>query len=306
MNAPSSTKKLHVSFPATSANLGPGFDALGLALSLRLHVHASLAETFSIVATGRDADQVRQLENNLILTTYQSVLLAKDRTPQPLHLEVHNEIPLGMGCGSSAAALCAGVHLAVFFGDLNWTMAQILDEAARREGHPDNVAACIEGGLTVSRTTAGGSTVRATFGTDLPWRLLLALPQVSLSTQASRALLPESYSRADAVLNVQSTALLVSAFALNRPNLLAIATEDRLHQPFRRQVCPLFAALESLRDHPLVHSVTLSGAGPSTLLIVDAAFPVEEVARVAGPLLYELMPVSIGAGANFGPPFHSK
>jgi homoserine kinase len=110
-----------------------------------------------------------------------------------LHLQLHNEIPLGMGCGSSASALLAGILLANHFGNLNWTAQQILEEACRREGHPDNVAACYLGGMTVSSITKNGL-VTATFGQDLNWSLLLALPSASLSTKKARALLPAHYS----------------------------------------------------------------------------------------------------------------
>src|SRR5271154_2009881 len=147
---PSPAKPLHLRLPATSANLGPGFDALGLAMSLYLTIDAMPAPNFHITATGRNADLCASLDNNLIFFTYTDILCAADRLdPAPLHLTLHNEIPLGMGCGSSAAALLAGVLLANHFGHLNWTTQQIIDEASRREGHPDNVAACYLGAMTV-------------------------------------------------------------------------------------------------------------------------------------------------------------
>lgn len=299
-----SSPVVHLTLPATSANVGPGFDAVGLALSLALEVEASPADVFSIAASGRDIRLVEQLDRNLILTTYADVLQEQGRPVQPLRLVVRNGIPLGMGCGSSAAALCAGVSLADAFGDFGWSTEQVLDEAARREGHPDNVAACVQGGFTISRTLPktgrtdrAQGTVTATFGgEELRWRLLLALPTASLATESARALLPPSYSRADAVESVQMTALLVSAFALDRPELLRAATADRLHQPFREPACPLFAALKPLALHPHVFSVTLSGAGPSVLLVVDEQFEPEAVERAAGPLLAELLPVGIAGG----------
>ncbi len=152
---PDQTKPLHLRLPATSANLGPGFDALGLAMALYLTIDASISEDFSIDATGRDADLCAQLERNLILTTFVDVLANLSILAPCIHLQLHNEIPLGMGCGSSAAALLAGVLLANHFGDLNWTSQEILEEACRREGHPDNVAACYLGGMTVSAMREG-------------------------------------------------------------------------------------------------------------------------------------------------------
>jgi homoserine kinase len=261
-------KPFHLRLPATSANLGPGFDALGLAMALYLTIDATAADVFHIEATGRNADLCASLENNLILSTYTSILTTLSHPVAPLKLKLHNEIPLGMGCGSSAAALLAGVLLANHFGNLNWTSQQILYEACRREGHPDNVAACYLGGMTAS-SISKEQVITATCGQNLNWNLFLALPSSSLSTEKARALLPATYSRADAVANIQATALLVSAFALGRPDLLRTAMQDRIHQPYRVDACPLLRLLLPLADHPNVLGVALSGAGPSVLLIAD-------------------------------------
>lgn len=262
-------KPLHLRLPATSANLGPGFDALGLAMGLYLSIDATQSNDFHIRATGRDADQCAHLKNNLILRTYDEVLTASGRESIPyISLDIHNEIPLGMGMGSSAAALLAGVMLANHFGHLNWTRQQILEEACRREGHPDNVAACLLGGMTVSAMHKH-RLVTATCGENLAWNLLLALPSASLATEKARALLPATYTRADAVANIQNTALLVAAFAQNRPDLLRTAMHDRIHQPYRMDACPLLRLLLPLNEHPEVLGVALSGAGPSVLVIAE-------------------------------------
>jgi len=266
MTAPSNS--LHLRLPATSANLGPGFDALGLAMALYLTIDATEADTFHIAATGRSADVCANLKDNLILTTYNEILAAPDRVPPALSLQIHNEIPLGMGCGSSAAALLAGALLANHFGKLNWSGQQILEEACRREGHPDNVAACYLGGMTASAMD-GSRVVTATCGQNLTWNLLLALPSTSLATEKARALLPPTYPREDAIANIQATALLVSAFAQNRPDLLHVAMQDRIHQPYRMEACPLLQLLLPLNGHSNVLGVALSGAGPSVLVIAE-------------------------------------
>jgi homoserine kinase len=271
MTAPNQ-KPFHLRLPATSANLGPGFDTLGLAMALYLTIDATPAEEFRIEATGRNADQCAQLEDNLILSTYMDVLANAGILASRLHLKLHNEIPLGMGCGSSAAALLAGVLLANHFGNLKWTDQQIVEEACRREGHPDNVAACYFGGMTASCITQN-VLVTATFGSDLDWNLLLALPTASLSTKKARALLPEHYSREDAVANIQATALLVAAFAQGRSELLRTAMRDRIHQPYRAKACHLLPLLLSLTDYPGILGVALSGAGPSILLIAANPAP---------------------------------
>ena len=272
MTKPSQDKALHLRLPATSANLGPGFDALGLAMALYLTIDATPAGEFHIDATGRNADLCARIDDNLILTTYLDVLANAGVFASRLHLKLHNEIPLGMGCGSSAAALVAGVLLANHFGNLNWTDQQILEEACRREGHPDNVAACYLGGMTASCVTEEG-VVTATCGHDLDWNLFLALPSVSLATKKARALLPERYSREDAVANIQATALLVAAFAQNRGDLLHTAMRDRLHQPYRAKACPLLQLLLPLTSSHNVLGVALSGAGPSVLLITANPAP---------------------------------
>jgi homoserine kinase len=276
MSAGTELLPIHLRLPATSANLGPGFDALGLAMSLYLTIDAAVHETFQIDATGRDAALCAALDDNLILTTYESILKVAGREVHPLKIKLHNEIPLGMGCGSSAAALLAGVVLANHFGGLGWISQQILEEACRREGHPDNVAACWLGGMTASAMLQE-KVVTATFGLKLPWRLVLALPSTSLSTSKARALLPATYSRADAVANVQNTALLVSAFALERPELLQAAMADFIHQPYRQEACPLLPLLLPLSGHPGVYGVSLSGAGPSVLLLTNSTVPASTI-----------------------------
>ena len=289
----------HLRLPATSANLGPGFDALGLAMALYLTIDATPAEAFHIDATGRDPDLCAKIEDNLILTTYMDVLANSGILAGHLHLKLHNEIPLGMGCGSSASALLAGVLLANHFGNLNWTSQQILEEACRREGHPDNVAACFLGGMTASAVTENGI-VTATFGQNLPWGLALALPSASLSTKKARALLPSHYSREDAVANVQSTALLVAAFAQGRGDLLRTAMQDHLHQPYRRKACPLLPLLLPLAGNSGVLGVALSGAGPSVLLITEEQFPpnIENTIRqTAKDPSLEILQTTISSGS---------
>jgi homoserine kinase len=237
-------------------------------MALYLTIDAMPSESLRIDATGRNADLCGDAANSLIFSTYTSVLTAKNRPVTPLHLKLDNQIPLGMGCGSSAAALLAGVLLANHFGQLNWTDEQILEEACRREGHPDNVAACFLGGMTASANDED-RVITATCGENLTWNLLIALPSASLATERARALLPPTYSRADAVANVQNTALLVSAFALNRSDLLRTAMQDRIHQPYRMAACPLLARLLPLVNVPGIFGIALSGAGPSVLVIAD-------------------------------------
>jgi homoserine kinase len=133
--------------PATSANLGSGFDAVAVAFDFYLEIEAEPAAEFSIVATGRDRERCSRLEDNLILEIYKDLLESNGRQVIPLAIRMANEIPLGMGCGSSAAGRLAAVALAVHFGELGWSSQRILEEASALEGHPDNAAACWLGGF---------------------------------------------------------------------------------------------------------------------------------------------------------------
>ncbi len=300
LNQDATAGPVRLRLPATSANLGPGFDALGLAMGLYLTIDATVADSFAIDASGRNADACGRVEENLILTTYVDVLANEGKLAPRLHLRLVNEIPLGMGCGSSAAALAAGVMLANHFGGLGWTREQMTAEASRREGHPDNVAACFLGGMTVS-AMSGNDLFTATFGEDLNWSLFLGLPSASLSTAKARAMLPAHYTRADAVANVQATALLVAAFAQKRGDLLRVAMQDRIHQPYRMEACPLLPLLLPLTKEPGILGVALSGAGPSVLVIAapEAANAVPGMMReAAGDDSLEVIETSIVAGAT--------
>jgi len=293
--------RLRLKLPATSANLGPGFDALGLAMSFYLKIEAAVAKEFGIEASGRNADLCGSLSRNLILDTYSDVLAAAGKPAPPLHLALHNEIPLGMGCGSSAAALLAGVLLANHFGELGWTGYQAMEEACRREGHPDNVAACWLGGMTASAAVVenGVTSIKtASCGENLDWKLMLAIPPASLATEKARALLPAQYSRADTVANVQNAALLVAAFALGREDLLHTAMQDRIHQPYRAEACPLLPLLMPLSGTESVWGVALSGAGPSILVIHtgDAGTVREAISKRTRGLEIEVIDATISKG----------
>src|SRR3989475_9551721 len=195
---------LKLALPATSANLGPAFDAAALALGLFLKIRAHVSDQFSITARGRDADLCAQLENHLILTTYSEILQRESKRIQPLALHIENDIPIGKGCGSSAAARLAGIALANHFGRLRWSDAHIVGEASGREHHPDNASACWWGGLTVARMSGDAEAQVACVRPTGKWPLLLAIPEQSLATEKARAVLPGQYSRADAVGNIQN------------------------------------------------------------------------------------------------------
>jgi homoserine kinase len=253
--------------PATSANLGPGFDAVAVALDFFLEIEAAPAQEFSIAASGRDADRCAKLDDNLILETYKQIMRSHERAIVPLAVRMVNGIPLGMGCGSSAAARLAAIALAVHFGELGWDTDRVLEEAYRLEGHADNVAACWLGGFVAAVCERTKVQVART---DPPaeWRAIVALPKEPLSTSKARAVLPASFPLEDVVANLQSVAVLALAFAQGRPDLLRLAMRDRIHQTHRATMCPLLPVLLPLVGEHGILGVALSGAGPAVLAIV--------------------------------------
>lgn len=279
-----------LALPATSANLGPAFDAAALAFSLYLKLESRPAAEDSIEATGRDSSICGELDNHLILNTFREVLQGAGQAPASIALKIHNDIPIGKGCGSSAAARLAGIALAVHYGDLRWTDAQIVGEASRREHHPDNASACWMGGLAVARMSGEAEAEVARIRPKGRWPLLLAVPPDPLSTEEARRVLPAQYSRADAVVNIQNSMLLLAAFTQGKPELLRAALEDRLHQPYRAPLCPLLPALQEFAGTQPVLGAALSGAGPSVLIFLDpgSKAPTRKIAaRVAAYLKHK-------------------
>ncbi len=269
MSGSSAGKRVHLRLPATSANLGPGFDTLALALKLHLELEAEAAAEFRIEATGRNAELCAATEDNLLVKTYSEVLAREGRRVIPLRVRMKNGIPLGMGCGSSAAVRLGAVALATHFGGLGWDGERILAEACRLEGHPDNAAACWLGGFVAS--AADGKRVQAvSFAPPKEWRAVLAMPEQPLATTASRAVLPAAWPRRDVVENLQRVALMTAAMAKGRGDLLANAMRDRLHHPYRAEVCPLLERLLPLAEQRGILGVALSGAGPAVLLLAES------------------------------------
>ena len=181
--------------PASSANLGPGFDTLGLALGLYLRCRFQPAAKGSIRAAGRDAERIPTGEDNLILQTARQVASCQGRELPPVAMEIQNEIPVGKGFGSSAAALVAGVVLADSALDLNWDEHRLLDEAARIEGHPDNVSAAVLGSVTTAAIGDDGITRAVRLEVPRAFSVAAVCPDFELSTPSMREALPSEYSR---------------------------------------------------------------------------------------------------------------
>jgi homoserine kinase len=269
-----------VRVPATSANLGPGFDALGLALDLHDEVTARVTPTgLRIDVDGEDADGVPRDETHLVVQAARAAFDRLGAQPSGLAIDCVNRIPHGRGLGSSSAAIVAGVLLAraLIVGGLERLPdPDVLRLTAELEGHPDNVAPCLLGGLCVAWTADHGARAER-LTVRLPVRPVVLVPPTTSSTHVSRGLLPGCVPHADAAVTASRAALLVAALTggLDAADVLIVATEDRLHQPYRAASMPDSAALlNALRSSgtAAVHS----GAGPTVLAL---ARDVEEVER---------------------------
>jgi homoserine kinase len=259
--------RVHVRVPATSANLGPGFDTLGLALALYNDVTAEEADAVSVRVEGQGAGRLATGADNVVA---RGVALAYEAAGRPFKgcaLGCVNRIPPSRGLGSSAAAWVGGLVAGNALLGSPLTREQLVGLAARAEGHPDNVAAAIMGGLTVSCGTAQGVTALALpVDPALAWVALI--PEVTASTAEARAVLPSAVPYADAVFNVQRVALLLAGLQSGRHDAVSIALDDRLHQPYRRALFPWMPAVAAAARGAGALGCVLSGAGPSLLAVV--------------------------------------
>jgi homoserine kinase len=252
-----------VRVPGSSANLGPGFDGLGLAIGNYLECRFRKSEALKIRATGRDAGEISTGEDNLIWQT-----AVKCGAREPVELEISNEIPLGKGLGSSAAAVTAGVVMASELGGCGWDRGRVLEETARIEGHPDNVAACALGGVVASAVDTEGRARAVRVAMHENFRVAVVIPDFRLPTKESRGVLPAAYSRQDAIFNVQRAALLLAALATGERSAFPEALKDRMHQPYRYRLVPGLEEMTELREPGLL-GCALSGAGPSVLVFYE-------------------------------------
>ncbi len=267
---------VRVRVPATSANLGPGFDALGLALTRYDDLTATVEGSgLTIDVEGEGAPGVARDESHLVVRAMRAAFDLLGGHPPGLRLECVNRIPHSRGLGSSAAAIVGGVLLAralVSGGAGVLDDAAVLGLASTLEGHPDNVAPCLLGGLTVAWTVEGAT--RAVRRDLDPAVVPVALvPPFEASTERARGLLPATVSHADAAASAGRAALLVAALT-GTPQALFDATEDRLHQAYREPAMPdTLALVRALRDRGL--PAVVSGAGPTVLVLARGAAEAE-------------------------------
>jgi homoserine kinase len=273
---------ISIRVPATSANLGCLFDCGALALGLYLDARVTPREDREVTVQyrGETPERIHSGRENLIARTLIETL--EDwGAPRGFDLEIDNQIPVGVGLGSSAAAIVAALAAARWVAYHNLTDEEIISLGARLEGHPDNVAGAWEGGFTLAAQADGR--VEA-YSCPVPDSLQFALvvPDFALPTEKARAVLPEAYARADAVHNLQRAAAMVAQFFSGRTDFRQEMFEDRWHQPYRASLVPSLSEALAFR-HPDVRGVCLSGAGPAILAFVRGD------ALGAGQALQELL-----------------
>jgi homoserine kinase len=256
--------RVHVTAPASSANLGPGYDCLGVALPLRNDVVVErVAGPLEVVLQGAGADLLPADATNLVV---QSFRRSSGLTGDGLRFTLTNDVPLRSGTGSSSAAIVAGLAAGLAFSDRALDVDTLLPLAIEIEGHPDNVAAAILGGFTIA--LGGEPPLARRIAPPAGLGFVLVVPMDTLCTQESRKALRTEIPRADAVYSLQRSALLVDLLATGALELLPRALSDRMHEPDRAVLTPLLGQLRSLDGALPCFGVTLSGAGPSVLVWV--------------------------------------
>ena len=275
--------------PATTANLGPGFDCLGMALDLWNRVEVlppSTSEGDPLVeVTGEGEGELPTDHSNLVYRAMEFLFHEAGEELPPLRLRCHNQVPVRRGLGSSAAAIAGGLAAANTLCIHKFSPEELLEMAATIEGHPDNVAAAVLGGL---RLVVTDEQQLYTVPIDVPSDIcaVLFVPEFGISTSDARRVLPEKVSMADAVHNAARTALLVAGMLTNHPEYLSVATQDRLHQPYRQALFPAIKVIFAAARDAGALGVFLSGSGPTILALTQGremtvAYEMAEAARQA-------------------------
>lgn len=277
-----------VTVPATTANLGPGFDCIGAALTLynqftftRLGSDTpwETERAVRIQVSGVEAQKVKTDETNLAYQAFLKLYEHIGHTPPPIQLKIHLDVPLARGLGSSATAIVGGLVGANQLAGKPLSQTQVMELAIALEGHPDNVVPALLGGCRLA--ASGGEENQVWCICDIPWNEqivpVVAIPNFELSTQEARQVLPTQLSRGDAIFNIGHFGLLLRALATGRGDWLHAALQDKLHQPYRQALIPGYEVVQTAALSAGAYGMTISGAGP-TLLALAAPIQASKVA----------------------------
>jgi homoserine kinase len=263
------TDSIIVQVPATTANIGPGFDCLGAALTLYNQFKFTLSDIeTSITVTGKEADKVSTDKTNLLYQSFWRLYQHLDKTPPPVAIEIDLGVPLARGLGSSATAIIGGLIGANELAGKPLTSEQLRELAIAIEGHPDNVVPALDGNCALSVATENGWQI-----TQINWHSqvtpVVAIPDFELSTEAARAVLPSQVSYSDAIFNISHLGLLIRGLETGNPDWLTSALEDRLHQPYRKNLIQGYEAVKEAALAAGAYGMVISGAGPTLLALVE-------------------------------------
>lgn len=261
-----------VTVPATTANLGPGFDCIGAALTLynRFNISINSSGKFNIAVTGSEAQGVKTDESNLVYKAFLKFYQYLDQEPPSVQIDIQLGVPLARGLGSSATAIVGGLMGANQLAGSPLNQTEVMELAIALEGHPDNVVPALLGGCRLAATKESNEWEIC----DVPWYEsivpVVAIPDFELSTKKARRVLPEQVSRADAIFNTAHLGLLLRGLATGRGSWLKAALQDRLHQPYRQALIPGYEAVHTAAVAAGAYGMVISGAGPTLLALVDA------------------------------------
>ncbi|RUR73282.1 homoserine kinase [Chlorogloeopsis fritschii PCC 9212] len=271
-----------VTVPATTANLGPGFDCIGAALTLynefKFANHNQAGVTITV--TGLEAEQVKTDESNLLYQAFVKLYQHLGQTPPPVQIDIKLAVPLARGLGSSATAIVGGLVGANLLAGEPLTQSEIMELAIAMEGHPDNVVPALIGGCRLAASSDEGWEI-----CDVPWHEdivpVVAIPNFELSTQEARRVLPTQVSRADAIFNTAHLGLLLRGLETGRKDWLRAALQDKLHQPYRESLIQGYEAVKEAALAAGACGMVISGAGPTLLALTDTAHSETVVAAMS-------------------------
>ncbi|NEQ33422.1 MAG: homoserine kinase [Leptolyngbya sp. SIO4C5] len=285
-----------ITVPATTANIGPGFDCLGAALSLynRFHFSRLEGDGFEIAARGLAAERVSTGADNLAYQSFVQLFHHIERAVPPIRLEIDLAVPLARGLGSSSTAIVGGLLGANAIAGLPLSPSEITALAIAIEGHPDNVVPALVGGCCLAATDSSNGWVIC----DVPWhesvKAVVAVPDFQLSTAAARQVLPDSYAKADAIFNTAHLGLLLRGLETGEPSWLTAALRDRIHQPYRQALIPGYEEVHQAAIAAGAYGLVISGAGPTLLALT----PDPQTATVAEAMTQTWSQIDISATAH--------